>query len=65
MKLTHVLSIIPFIGVLGGIFFANRVTPYVLGLPFMFFWILLWLILTSMIMAIVFKMDPVNKEGAE
>ncbi|MGC4378541.1 DUF3311 domain-containing protein [Fictibacillus sp. Mic-4] len=65
MKLTHVLSIIPFIGVLGGIFFANRVTPYVLGLPFMFFWILLWLILTSMIMAIVFKIDPVNKEGAE
>ena len=32
MKLTHALSALPFFGILGGIFFANRTEPFVLGL---------------------------------
>ena len=39
MKLTHALSALPFLGILGGIFFNNRVQPYVLGLPFALFWV--------------------------
>jgi hypothetical protein len=57
MKLTHVLSSLPFFGILGGIFFANRTEPFVLGLPFALFWITLWVVLSALIMAIVYRLD--------
>ena len=62
MKLIHVLAALPFLGILGGIFFANRVEPFVLGMPFILFWIVLWVVLTSGIMAVVYRLDPANKE---
>lgn len=34
-------------GILGGVIFANRVEPFVLGMPFLLFWIVLWVVLTS------------------
>ncbi len=63
MRLIHLLAALPFIGILGGISFANRVEPYVLGLPFILFWIALWVVLTSVIMGIVYLLDPTNKRG--
>ncbi len=63
MRLIHLLAALPFIGILGGIFFANRVEPYVLGLPFILFWIALWVVLTSVIMGIVYVLDPTNRRG--
>ena len=63
MKLIHLLAALPFIGILGGISFANRVEPYVLGMPFILFWIVLWVVLTSVIMGIVYLLDPINKRG--
>lgn len=62
VKLIYVLAFIPFLGVLGGIFFANRVEPYVLGLPFILFWIVAWVVLTSVLMTIIYMLDPANKE---
>jgi pilus assembly protein TadC len=62
MKIHQLLALIPFIGLLGGVPFANKVTPYVFGMPFVLFYIVLWVVLTSGIMAIVFKLDPSNKE---
>jgi hypothetical protein len=62
MNMRHVLAIIPFIGLLGGIIVFNQVTPYVFGMPFLLFYIVLWVVLTSGIMAIIYKMDPANKE---
>ncbi|WP_232697511.1 DUF3311 domain-containing protein [Brevibacillus daliensis] len=62
MKLVHVLGLIPFIGMLGGLPFANKVNAFVLGLPFLLFWIVLWVILTSIIMAIINYIDPANRE---
>nr|WP_253725794.1 DUF3311 domain-containing protein [Brevibacillus borstelensis] len=50
---------------LGGIPFVNRVEPYVLGMPFVLFWIVMWVVLTSGIMALVNKLDPVNREEEE
>lgn len=44
---------------------VNRVEPFVLGMPFIVFWIFLWVVLTSGIMAIVFKLDPANQEGGD
>ncbi|MCO0599980.1 DUF3311 domain-containing protein [Peribacillus butanolivorans] len=64
MKLYHLLALLPLIGLTVGMPFANRVTPYIFGMPFILFYIVLWMVLTSGIMAIVFKLDPVNKEEA-
>ena len=57
MKLQHGLAALPFLGILVGIFFANRVEPYVLGLPFALFWVTLWVLLTAAIMAVVYRLD--------
>jgi hypothetical protein len=62
MKLTYLLASLPFLGILGGIYFANRVEPFVLGMPFILFWIVLWVVLTSGIMAVIYHLDPANKE---
>lgn len=62
MKLHQLLAIIPFIGLLGGVPFVNKVTPYVFGMPFVLFYIVLWVVITSGIMAVVFKLDPANQE---
>jgi hypothetical protein len=57
MKLQHGLAALPFLGILVGIFFANRTEPFVLGLPFALFWVTLWVLLTAAIMAIVYQLD--------
>lgn len=63
MRPLYVLGVLPFLGLLGGIGFANRTTPFVLGLPFILFWIVLWVVLTAVIMGVVYVLDPVNREG--
>ena len=63
MRPAYLLAVLPFLGLLGGIPFANRVTPFVLGLPFILFWIVLWVVLTSVIMMVIYRLDPANREG--
>ncbi|GAA2237155.1 MULTISPECIES: DUF3311 domain-containing protein [Kitasatospora] len=63
--LLPLLSAVPFAGILGGVFFANRVTPYVLGMPFLLFWMVLWLVLGSVVTGVVYRLDPSNREPAE
>ncbi|MCM3538127.1 DUF3311 domain-containing protein [Priestia endophytica] len=65
MKGIHFLSMLPFIGMLGFLPLVNQVEPYVLGMPFIMFWVVLWAMLTSVTMAIVFRFDPANKEDTE
>ena len=62
MKLQHALAALPFLGILVGIFFANRVEPYVLGLPFALFWVALWVVLTAAIMAVVYRARPARRD---
>jgi hypothetical protein len=57
MKLQHGLAALPFLGILVGIFFANRTEPFVLGLPFALFWVTLWVLLTAGIMAVIYALD--------
>jgi hypothetical protein len=57
MKLQHGLAALPFLGILVGIFFANRTEPFVLGLPFALFWVTLWVLLTAAIMAVIYSLD--------
>ena len=53
----HILAALPTVGLLGGIPWANRVEPYVLGLPFLLFWVVMWVVATSAIMALITALD--------
>lgn len=64
MFLVRSLALLPFIGILVGTPFLNRVTPLIFGLPLLFAWLLLWIILTSVVMAIVYLCDPANRAQA-
>ncbi|HEY4298291.1 MAG TPA: DUF3311 domain-containing protein [Paraburkholderia sp.] len=62
--LLRVLAALPFIGILLGVPFVNRVEPLVLGMPFVLAWIVMWVVLSSIIMAIVYRLDPANRHFA-
>jgi len=65
MKVLYVLTLVPFIGILGFLPFVNRIEPYVLGMPFYMFWMAMWVVLTSGTLALMYKLDPRNREGEE
>ncbi|XUW92956.1 DUF3311 domain-containing protein [Burkholderia sp. M6-3] len=60
----RVLAALPFIGILLGVPFVNRVEPLVLGMPFVLGWIVAWVVLSSIIMAIVYRLDASNRHVA-
>jgi hypothetical protein len=62
--LFRALAALPFIGIVLGIAFVNRVEPLVLGMPFVLAWIVIWVVLSSLIMAIVYRLDPANRQIA-
>jgi cell division protein FtsW (lipid II flippase) len=62
VKLAYLLAVLPFVGILVGILFVNRAEPFVLGMPFILFWIVLWVILSSVLMAVIYRLDPANRE---
>jgi hypothetical protein len=59
------LALLPFVAMLAGPFFLNRVTPVVLGMPFLLAWLVAWIVLTAAIMAVIYRLDPQNRDGAE
>ena len=59
------LAVLPFLGMLVGTPFFNRAEPSVLGLPLILVWLVSWVVATSVIMAIVYRCDPVNREDAQ
>jgi hypothetical protein len=63
--LLRLLAILPFIGILLGVPFFNRVEPLVLGMPLVLAWIVLWVVLTAFIMALIYRLDPVNLVSAD
>jgi hypothetical protein len=64
MKPIHWLAVIPFIGMLAGPAVHNEVDPFILGMPFPLGWISVWVVLTAIIMAVVYLIDPANREDA-
>ena len=62
--LLRVLAALPFIGILLGVPFVNRVEPLVLGMPLVLAWIVMWVVLSSIIMAIIYRLDSTNRELA-
>ena len=57
----HLLGALPAIGMLGGLVFANRVRPFVFGLPFLFFWIAAWVVATSLVMWVILRLDRAHE----
>ena len=65
MKKIHILALIPVLCLVVGPIFVNSVTPYVLGMPFLLFWVLLSVFITSLCMGLVYAFDPANKEDVK
>lgn len=65
MKKIHILALIPVLCLVVVLIFANSVTPYVLGMPFLLFWVLLSVFITSFCMWLVYVFDPANKEDVK
>ncbi|WP_174614584.1 DUF3311 domain-containing protein [Virgibacillus ihumii] len=43
---------------------ANRAEPIILGLPFGFFWVILWIVIAFITVTILYAFDP-NKDEQE
>ncbi|MCK1474947.1 hypothetical protein ABIB06_002128 [Bradyrhizobium sp. LB8.2] len=63
MRSIRWLAVIPFFALIFGPFFVNRATPVILGLPFLLAWIVAWILITSVLMAVIYIADPANGEG--
>jgi Protein of unknown function (DUF3311) len=64
-RMVRLLAVLPFLAMLVGPFFLNRATPAILGMPFLLAWFVAWTLLTAVIMAVIFRLDPANRDGAE
>ncbi|MEH7612944.1 DUF3311 domain-containing protein [Gottfriedia acidiceleris] len=62
MKKIYLFGFLPIIGFVIGALFSNKVTPYILGMPFFHFSIVLWSFLTTAILGLIYLFDPANKE---
>jgi hypothetical protein len=60
----HLLALLPTLGILVGVPFANGVRDYVLGLPFLLFWILACVIATSGVLALLGALDRRDEAAA-
>jgi hypothetical protein len=65
IRLVRWLAILPFVALLVGPFFVNRATPHVLGMPFLLAWLVAWILLTAAIMAVIFRLDPANRDDVQ
>ena len=54
---TLILGAIPFITLVFALPLVNRVHPVILGLPFLLFWILLWVLLTPAILLAAYILE--------
>jgi hypothetical protein len=51
------VALIPFCAMVFSVSVWDRVYPMVLGLPFNFFWLLSWIVLTSVCLGIVYRIE--------
>ena len=64
MRLIRLLAVLPFVALLGGPFLVNRFEPVFLGMPLLLAWCAAWIVLSSAIMAIIYRFDPENRDDA-
>jgi xanthosine utilization system XapX-like protein len=54
------LAALPFLGILVGTAFVNQVEPLAFGMPFVLAWIVGWVVVGAVAMAIIYTLDPAN-----
>lgn len=59
------LAVLPALLILVGAPFANRVDRLVFGLPFLLFWIVCCVVLTSVVMAVIGALDERHESRAQ
>ncbi|CAD6550809.1 hypothetical protein LMG27952_05072 [Paraburkholderia hiiakae] len=64
MKKIDTLAAIPCILIFVGIFFGNRVTPFVLGVPFLLAWIMGCAVLTTIALLVIDRVSHSKYEEA-
>lgn len=57
MRRYHWLAVVPALAMLGGVPFANRVHPFIFGLPFLLAWIVAWVVIISATMGFIYWLD--------
>lgn len=57
-----VSALIPAVALVAGLPFVNRIEPVVLGLPFLLFWILGWVLVTPVFLAIAYVLADTKAE---
>jgi len=60
-RLALLLGAVPFLMLVFALPLVNRVEPVILGLPFILFWILVWIALTPLVLYAAYRLD--NKSG--
>lgn len=56
-KYALLLASIPFITLVFMLPLVNRIEPVILGLPFLLFWILVWVLLTPFILLLAYLLE--------
>jgi len=59
--LLRLLALLPVCAILFGVNFFNQFAPTVFGLPLVLAWQIGCMLLTSLVMAIIYKLDPANQ----
>lgn len=67
-KLALLLASLPFLTLVFALPLVNRLTPVILGLPFLLFWILAWVALTPVILLLAYRLEkkhnpPEDEDG--
>jgi hypothetical protein len=62
-KVYLITTIIPFLMLVFPLYgIANRATPIVMGVPFSFFWVVLWIIIVFIAITVLYFKDPENEK---
>ncbi|MCP2619769.1 DUF3311 domain-containing protein [Candidatus Aminicenantes bacterium AC-334-K16] len=62
-KLALLLGLIPFVTLVFALPLVNRLYPVILGLPFLLFWILLWVALTPVVLFVAYKLEEKDNQN--
>lgn len=64
-KLALLFAAVPFITLVFALPLVNRLEPVILGLPFLLFWILIWVVLTPPILFAAYLCEKKFNSGEE
>jgi hypothetical protein len=57
------LGLIPFAGMCFSVSFWDRIEPMVIGIPFNMFWLISWIVLSSLCLLAAYRIETRRREG--